>query len=204
MQALVVNPARRRRRAPAKRRRSPARRRRTRSRRRRRNPSIGTLRVANPRGGIMELLMPALFASVGAIAGTAIPRLTKLVKEGASTNMIALGSVGTGLALGMFGPRFMSREMSGAMALGAISSGVTTMTNKFLPEKLRISGLGESVSESDINREIEALLGMGDGYGAMTLSDADEISTIGETVEAEMYGPGEFEDADFAEIYPQY
>jgi uncharacterized protein YebE (UPF0316 family) len=116
----------------------------------------------------MGLLTPALMVSLGAIAGTVLPRMLKVVKPDADKKMFALAAIGTGIGLGMVGGKIVGKKNAEMLALGAVSAGVSTFLNQVLPANLRISGIGqgvEIVTESDIDAEIRKLAagGIGDG-----------------------------------------
>jgi len=122
----------------------------------------------------MGLLTPALMVSLGAIAGTVLPRMLKVVKPDADKKMFALAAIGTGIGLGMIGGKVVGKKNAEMLALGAISAGVTTFLNQVLPANLRISGVGqgiEVVTESDIDAEIRKLAAGG-------ISGADVFDTF--------------------------
>jgi len=162
---LAVNPRRRRRRAaprPRRRRSSPIG---FAPRRRRRNP---TLRIANPGGGgVVGMLTPAVMVALGAIAATVLPRTLKVLKSDASKTTAALAAIATGFALNMVGGKFLGRKNAEMLALGAMSAGLSTFLNQVLPAGMRLSGVGDVVTEADIDAEIRKLaaggmMGVGD------------------------------------------
>jgi hypothetical protein len=114
-----------------------------------------------------DLLMPGLMVSLGAIAGTVLPRTLKLAKPGADKKQLALLSIGTAVALGIVGKRFLGAGNAKFLALGAASAGISALVNDMLPVQFRVSGIGqEIVTEADVDAEIRKLAdgGVGNVY----------------------------------------
>jgi hypothetical protein len=113
------------------------------------------------------MLTPAVMVALGAIAATVLPRTLKVLKSDASKTTAALAAIATGFALNMVGGKFLGRKNAEMLALGAMSAGLSTFLNQVLPAGMRLSGVGDVVTEADIDAEIRKLaaggmMGVGD------------------------------------------